>query len=448
MGSISKIQKDGISLRMLYSWLIVIAVIISALMLYSTFHLSASFRHLSDAVNEHMELQRAADELMAASDYLTENVQRFSVTGNPLYMDNYFHEANVVKRREKAIEKMSDHPNGASALESMKSALEASRELMLQEYYAMKLTVDARGLTEYPDILDTVTLKKDDISLPADQKMKRAAEMLFSEGYYSMKDSIRSNMKISLEEVKKFTLKTETKSAQKHLFELHAVRSIIAIETICIIFMIWLTSYLGIRPILRAAEQIKNDCPIPVSGSNEFRYLARNYNKMYDVYRKSMEHLNYKASHDELTGAYNRAGYDLLLSGIDLKTTYMLLIDVDNFKGINDTYGHDTGDRILKKIVSTLNRNFRSDDYVCRLGGDEFVVLMVHADETRQELIATKIRNINTQLADTSDNLPQTSVSVGITHGTKVSDPLDLYKSSDKALYETKRNGKSGYTFF
>ena len=212
--------------------------------------------------------------------------------------------------------------------------------------------------------------------------------------------------------------------------------------------MIWLTSYLGIKPILRAAEQIKNDCPIPVSGSNEFRYLARNYNKMYDVYRKSVEHLNYKASHDELTGAYNRAGYDLLLSSIDLKTTYMLLIDVDNFKGINDTYGHDTGDRILKKIVSTLNRNFRSDDYVCRIGGDEFVVLMVHADETRQELIATKIRNINTQLADTSDNLPQTSVSVGITHGTKVSDRQDLYKSSDTALYETKRNGKSGYTFF
>ncbi len=161
---------------------------------------------------------------------------------------------------------------------------------------------------------------------------------------------------------------------------------------------------------------------------------------MYDIYRKSVERLNYKASHDELTGAYNRAGYDLLLSSIDLKTTYMLLFDVDNFKGINDTYGHETGDKILKKIVSTLNRNFRSDDYVCRLGGDEFVVFMVHADENRLELIKTKITNINDQLSETADGLPQTSVSVGIVHGTKVQNRQDMYKMSDEALYKTKQN--------
>ena len=236
--------------------------------------------------------------------------------------------------------------------------------------------------------------------------------------------------------------------ARKHIFELDAVRLVIMIETVCIIFIILLTSYLGIKPIINAAERIKNDSPIPISGSNEFRYLARNYNKLYGAYRKSVAHLNYKASHDELTGAYNRTGYDLLFSSIDLKTTYMLLIDVDNFKDINDTYGHEAGDKVLKKIVAVLNKNFRSDDYVCRLGGDEFVVFMVHADEHLHELVASKICQINKQLADTSDSLPRTSVSIGVVHGTQVNNREDLYKYADESLYDIKRKGKNGYAFY
>lgn len=447
-GNAEKIRKDGVSLRLLYIWLIVIAVSVSALMIFSTAQLSTTFQNLSDAVEKHMELSRATDELMDASDYLTENVQRFSVTGDVTYMDNYFHEATVGNRREKAIEVMSDQPNSADALQSMKSAFTASRELMLQEYYSMKLVVDAEGMTDYPKILDTVELKDEDRNLSALEKRRRAIEVLFNKEYYSKKEQIRHNMTKSLEEVEKITQDAETSLARKHIFELDAVRLVIMIETVCIIFIILLTSYLGIKPIINAAERIKNDSPIPISGSNEFRYLARNYNKLYGAYRKSVAHLNYKASHDELTGAYNRTGYDLLFTSIDLKTTYMLLIDVDNFKDINDTYGHETGDKVLKKIVAVLNKNFRSDDYVCRLGGDEFVVFMVHADEHLHELVASKICQINKQLGDTSDSLPRTSVSVGVVHGTQVNNREDLYKYADESLYDIKRKGKNGFAFY
>ena len=82
------------------------------------------------------------------------------------------------------------------------------------------------------------------------------------------------------------------------------------------------------------------------------------------MYKKSIEHLNFKASHDELTGAYNRAGFDLLLSSLDLDSTYLMMLDVDNFKTINDTYGHETGDKVLKKLVQVLKKNFRSDDRI------------------------------------------------------------------------------------
>ena len=198
--------------------------------------------------------------------------------------------------------------------------------------------------------------------------------------------------------------------------------------------MVWLTARLGIHPVLNAVERIKEDSPIPEVGANEFRYLARTYNKMYEVYKKSLAHLNFKASHDELTGAYNRSGYELLLSSIDLGSTYMMLFDVDNFKTINDTYGHEVGDKVLTKLVQILKKNFRSDDYVCRIGGDEFVVFMVHSSEVQHNLVASKIKAINRELNEAEDGLPPVTISVGITHGTDATDATDLFEKTGDGM--------------
>ena len=168
---------------------------------------------------------------------------------------------------------------------------------------------------------------------------------------------------------------------------------------------------------------------------------------MYEVYKRSLEHLNFKASHDELTGVYNRAGYDLLLESIDLKSTYMILFDVDNFKSINDTYGHETGDKVLIKLVQVLKNNFRDDDYICRIGGDEFVVFMVHASEKQNHLIAQKLDSINRELGTPGDGLPPTSISVGITHGSEADGTDNLFEKADAAMYDSKRKGKRSYTF-
>ena len=166
------------------------------------------------------------------------------------------------------------------------------------------------------------------------------------------------------------------------------------------------------------------------------------------MYKKSIEHLNFKASHDELTGAYNRAGFDLLLSGLDLDTTCLMFFDVDNFKNINDTYGHETGDKVLQKLVQVLKSSFRSDDYVCRVGGDEFVVFMVHSSEMQRDLIKTKMAQIRQELVNSKEGLPPVTVSVGIVHGTQAGDMESLLKKGDAAMYESKTNGKNTYTFY
>ena len=441
-------QSEGISLRTIHLWLIIGAAIISCLMFYSTYHLSTSFRHLTETSEQQIELRKAARELMDASDYLTEKVQRFAVLGDMRFLEEYFKEAFEANHREEAIKRMEAGSGADTALEKLKAAMEGSVSLMNREYYAMRLVIDAQGYTDYPDLLHSVVLSDEDMALTREEKMLRAAVMVHDDEYYAQKEHIRINMKASLDELEQMAYDTDASALESLRGEMRFVRFVIILQILVMIFMVWLTSRLGIHPVLNAVERIKADSPIPEVGANEFRYLARAYNKMYDVYRKSLEHLNFKASHDELTGAYNRAGYDLLLSSIDLSSTYMLLFDVDNFKGINDTYGHETGDKVLVKLVQILKNNFRSDDYICRIGGDEFVVFMVHATEKQHDLIAQKIDEINGRLADTEDGLPHASVSVGIVHGTDAANAENLFEKTDAAMYRAKQGGKSTFRFY
>ena len=439
-------ENDGISLQTVHFWLIVGAIVISALMFYSTYHMSASFRNLTRTSEQQIELRKAARELMDASDYLTECVQRFTVLGDRQFLDGYFKEAFETRRREEAISKMSEGVGNNAALTALQSAMDSSLELMNREYYAMRLVSEAQGYTDYPDELKNVELSKEDSSLSPAEMMQRASVMVHDEEYYAKKNQIRKDMRESLDELEVMAYDTDASALSSLGREMAFVRFVIVLQTIGILIMVWLTSRLGIHPVLNAVDQIKADSPIEEVGANEFRYLARAYNKMYEMYKSSLEHLNFKASHDGLTGAYNRSGYELLLSSLDLESTYMLLFDLDNFKTINDTYGHEVGDKVLIKLVQVLRKNFRSDDYVCRIGGDEFMVFMVHS-KGMQQLIAKKINEINNEMAETGDGLPPASVSVGIVHGSEASDAEELFEKTDAAMYQAKQHGKHTFTF-
>jgi len=441
-------QDVGISLRTIQFLMIVGAVIICVLMFFSTYHLSTSFRNLTATSEQQIELRKAARELMDASDYLTESVQRFTVLGDRKYLDEYFTEAFETKRREEAISIMSATNGNDVALTELQSAMDSSLALMNREYYAMRLVIDAQEYKDYPDALKDVELSEEDKTLSPTEKMQRASVMVHDEEYYAQKNRIMEDMRDSLDALEAMAYDTDASALNSFGKVMTFVRLVIVLQAIAIFIMVWLTSRLGIHPVLNAVDRIKEDSPIPEVGANEFRYLARAYNKIYEVYKSSLERLNFKASHDELTGAYNRSGYDLLLSSVDLENVYMLLFDIDNFKEINDTYGHEIGDKVLIKLVSVLKRYFRSDDYVCRIGGDEFVVFMVHAAKLQERQIEDKVVGINNELAATEDGLPSASVSVGIVHGSESSDAEDLFRKTDDAMYQAKQRGKRTYSFY
>ena len=445
---IKKLKTEGASLRTIQIFLIVGVIFVSAVVIFSTFHLSGSFRDLAETSEKQIELRKAARELMDASDYLTENVQRFTVHGERRFMDNYFEEAFKSKHREDAVAIMAKESASGKALLELQSAMSDSLHLMNREYYAMRLVTEALGSKDVPAEIAAVELSAADSAKSADEKLRLASEMVHDDAYYAEKDRIRTEMRASLDALEAMAYDVDESAINSLRKEMIFVRVIVLIAMFGTFVMVWLISRLGIHPLLNAVDRIRADNTIPEAGANEFRYLARAYNKMYDAYRSSLERLNFKASHDELTGVYNRSGYDLLFSSIDLASTCMLLFDVDNFKGVNDTYGHKTGDKVLVRLAEALRGNFRADDYICRIGGDEFVVFMSHSPERQDKLIADKIDSINAELGTACGDIPAVSVSVGVAHGSAASGAEDLFKKTDAAMYESKLRGKKTYTFY
>ncbi len=439
--------KKGISHRRLHLWLTLVVIMFSAAVIINTLHITRAFLRVTEASEQFTELHNAAHQLMSASDYLTEQVQRFTLDGDRKYMDNYFIEALESKRREDAISKMSANDDTQEALDNLLAAMDVSVHLMDQEYYAMRLVIEAKGYTDYPEVLQNVELSAEDAALSSEDKMRLASELVLGNSYYEQKDQIRGEIENCLADIDSLSdayTARELKTLKKNL--VIACLSII-MQAALIFAIMGLTSMLAINPVHKAIDEIKAGLPIEERGSKELRYLARAYNKIYEKNKSSIETLNYKASHDELTGAYNRAGYEYILSTLDMNSTYMLLFDADDFKGINDNYGHEVGDKVLIKIVNTFKKVFRDDDSICRIGGDEFVVFLKHSGEISHSLIEFKINQIIKFLEDTSDGLPPVSLSAGVVSGRNATDTEELFEKSDKAMYMSKTNGKRTFTF-
>ena len=417
-------------------------------MLYETFRFSVAFEDVTGATDEYIELQKDADGLMNASDYLTQEVQNFTVTAEKIHLIHYFEEAEETKRREKAIEKMKDITGEGTAYKFLHNAMNESLDLMQTEYYAMKLITIACEIEYIPDEVEKVELTKQDAALSNSEKIKLAQRMVHDTTYHRKKEVIRTNMESCLVELEKQTHIIQDEANEKLETRLNAIRVIIFIQLAIIIVILIMTSVLVILPMLRGVHSIKKDEKLPVKGAYEFRYLAKTYNSMYEAFKKSIASLNYEASHDKLTGLYNRAGYDVLSRSVDLGTTAVLMIDADKFKDINDQYGHDVGDKILQKFARVLRKTFRSEDYICRIGGDEFVVFMMHVTDELRDLIILKTKQINSALADVSDELPPASASIGIAFGHDAPDMETLLKHADEALYNVKENGRGGGSFY
>lgn len=168
------------------------------------------------------------------------------------------------------------------------------------------------------------------------------------------------------------------------------------------------------------------------------------------------EHVQFLATHDSLTGLPNRVMFsEMLQLAIESARRHgrklaILFIDLDRFKNINDTLGHEAGDLLLIEMAKQLSGCLRGSDFVSRLGGDEFVVLIPEVGDSEQVArIARKILSVAIQPIEVMGQECRVTASIGISvFPDDAQDEQTLMKYADKAMYRAKEEGKNNYQFF
>lgn len=152
------------------------------------------------------------------------------------------------------------------------------------------------------------------------------------------------------------------------------------------------------------------------------------------------------SSQDHLTGLLNRRSFDQVLEREMARSERfghplsLLLIDIDDFKGVNDTFGHVHGDEVIKRIASSVKMHVRDVDFVGRLGGDEFVVLLIETDKHYSLQVADRMRIEVSKVVNDSEK----SLSISVGHAQYAGESLSAFLvRADQALYKAKEAGKN-----
>lgn len=166
----------------------------------------------------------------------------------------------------------------------------------------------------------------------------------------------------------------------------------------------------------------------------------------------AQEALKYQASRDELTGLWNRSGIlnilerELIRVVRDGQCAAVMLIDIDLFKPINDTYGHLCGDAVLREVAQRILNSIRPYDSLGRFGGDELLLVIPAGDQPDLKSVAERVR---TSVADTEIAMPECCVSVTVSVGFTIAPKgrkvviEEIIQSADQALYLAKRQGRN-----
>ena len=435
----------GVSLKGIGIAIASFAFVISALLTTSLFILSNKYRDVTTSTQNYMEWKSVAGDIQLASDYLTNQVRSYVVVGKKKYMDNYFEEAEVSKRRDNALEIFSENVKDTEAYTYIENAINESMDLMNLEYYAMRLVADVKGTdySAYQKIID-VQISSEDAALDDEGKLRRAVEIVYSDTYNDKKDTISFDITHAVTSLDTLMEKDVLKASDDLRVILAFQQILIGTNVVFLVGIVFILILYFVRPANKAVKALEEDREVEIKGVKEFNFIAVTYNRIRSQNQNVKERLLYEAEHDKLTGLYNRTGYDTIYRRMNLNQIIYSLIDIDNFKEINDKYGHIIGDKVLIRIAKTLDKYFGKDDhaYIFRIGGDEFSLIVEECATLKIDELVAKLKKLSADLAKPEKDIPGVTLSIGIAHG-KGADTTDtLFKKADKALYQVKKHGR------
>lgn len=189
----------------------------------------------------------------------------------------------------------------------------------------------------------------------------------------------------------------------------------------------------------------------PQELSARLKCHLKRWQRLLDL-RKSQEQLQRMALTDPLTGLGNRATFDMSIGQTSARTHRsgtpysLLMIDLDHFKWFNDSYGHQTGDKVLQMVAEAISSAARDADICCRYGGEEFAVILPDTRAKNAEVLASRIHR---QIGRVSRNLSQSRLPITVSIGISSADQQGshqakhLIEEADRALYLAKANGRN-----
>lgn len=292
------------------------------------------------------------------------------------------------------------------------------------------------------------------------------------------------------------TLGMNTESTIKRIDSLHynqLKREVIVILIIALVQFLAL-SYAIIRPVRIMTKSLVDNvdekgiikAELPIVSNDEFGVLAYQFNLLRNQLNHVNERLQLKVKHadkerhktnislqvqsselkkineelftDALTGLYNRRHFeDLMKTEVEMSIRHgddnsLILIDIDFFKNINDTFGHDAGDFILKEVANMMTLQLRNTDILCRVGGEEFIVLCKRVKAQEALDIAEKLRvAVEKQQHFFQEQAINVTISLGVAtipDLKKTITTAEFYKYSDLALYASKHSGRNKVTHY
>ena len=262
---------------------IAVTILLGILLVFVSSECTQQFAALQTATDEYIECENQASELQAASDYLAEQVRLFVVTGQREYMDLYFEEKDVTQRQEKAFAYLEQKFDGTTSLESLKTALNSTKNLSYTDRYAMRLAAEAYIADEesWPEAIRAVALHESDQRMTDSEKIRKAQQLVCNDQYQTLRENINDNVAACTQ-----SLIDQTKNRQNNAatvfsniylkFEISVVALILMVLMMCAIMQ-----HLIVKPLLLYGKSIQNGEIFPVVGAAELQNLAVTYNKVY-----------------------------------------------------------------------------------------------------------------------------------------------------------------------
>ena len=443
---LSGAARHGIRLSRVNIVLLAVTVIGSIGMIIATNRLNSAYQQLIEETGKYINTQQDAGMIEEFSGSMLSESRSFLQTGDPAHVMAFYSQMDVI-RRQLDRSGTAETKSTAASDRYLEEAVEAFRTLAEQDAYAMRLKAETLpvSLGSYPAEFAGTEIRPEDAVLDAEQKLAKAQEILDRTDYSAIRSRLSDRVDAS------HRAASETVQQQMGVTTARIRQELLLLRTFGVVFLViavlaMLSNLmLIILPINRSVSNLDNREEIPEQGSFEMRNLARVYNEVLRDSTEKQEELEYSATHDALTGVYNRAAFDREYDRCRNDRIGIAIVDVDGFKHYNDVYGHDVGDHVLRRVTETIGSKFRKEDHISRIGGDEFVIIMKNTGSAQSEDIKLKIDEINEELVkERRKGMPPISVSVGAAFWDRENPGPDILKDADKALLQMKQNGKLG----